>query len=174
MRARMKAVRERHEHMLLADIWTRWKLAARAQGAERIHDVHVLEWAVMKWKGKMSQVRAMEYTADAYDERGDGRIVVRSWDRWRWMSNLRRREMVMAQEVNRRVLRDWWASWKKRMWVSFLNVKVRCAHPIPRRQYQLASDFYDHVCLKNGLRSWKTSCDRIRVSPQCTIFPVPH
>jgi hypothetical protein len=121
MRARMKAVRERHEHSLLVDIWTRWKLAVRAQGAERIHDVHVLERTIVKWKGKMCQIRAMEHTADVYDERGDRRIMVRFWDRWRWMSNLRRREMDLAQEVNRRILRELWDSWKKRVWVTSPN-----------------------------------------------------
>jgi protein SFI1 len=115
MRTRMKAVRERREQGQLVTAWTKWKLAVRARVAERVHDVQVLELAVGRWKGKMRRIREMENVAEAHDERGDMRAALKAWGRWRWMSEVRHREVALAEAVNRRVVRDMWIAWKKRM-----------------------------------------------------------
>jgi protein SFI1 len=130
MRARMHTVRKRRELALAAEMLRRWQLAARGRAAERMHDERLLVRMLVKWKSATGRVGTLQEDVEVYALRRDAKTVEQAWERWRWATDLRRREAAMAERVSLRVLGGAWDAWKKRMCVCGASGHVRLTHTL--------------------------------------------
>lgn len=115
MRARMKIVRDKHDHKLLKDAWAQWKRAFHLRYTDQYFAQKLVLRFFKKWRLKLSQL-------DGLENRGDHLVVVREqrqavvcWELWKGAVGLRRAESALAESVNLRILSASFETWKQRM-----------------------------------------------------------
>ncbi|KIP09496.1 hypothetical protein PHLGIDRAFT_116291 [Phlebiopsis gigantea 11061_1 CR5-6] len=146
MRARMKIVRDKHDHNLLKDAWTLWKQGFQLHYSDQYHAQKLIVRFYKRWRLKLSGLDGLENKADHLANIREQRQVAVCWQLWRKAMELRKSEAVLAESVNLRMLSAMFVTWKRRV-----------------HENQRADLLYDCLVLKHALRSWKASKDNIRV-----------
>ena len=119
MRARMKAVRARRETKLLKDAWAKWRQSYQSHLSEQHYKERLVARSLRRWKARLTQLDELDAAAEHLEYVRQDRQVERCWDLWRKALDTRRREKVMAERVDMRVMGQAMDTWRRRLYVSF-------------------------------------------------------
>jgi protein SFI1 len=117
MRARMKVVRDKHDHQLVQDAWAQWRQAFRLRMSEQRYYQSLAMRFYKKWRLKLHQVDSLENKADHFVAIREKRQAARCWDLWKREMGLRRAESMLVESVGLRIMFSAMETWKRRMYV---------------------------------------------------------
>ena len=119
MRARMKAVRARREGKLLKDAWAKWRQSYQSHLSEQHYDGRLVGRCLRRWRARLAGLDELDAAAEHLEYVRLERRGERCWDLWRRALDLRRRERVMAERVDVRVMGQVLDAWRRRLYTAF-------------------------------------------------------
>jgi protein SFI1 len=114
MRLRMQTVRSLREAALRRDAWARWRQLYQSRLMQQRITVRLVERCFERWKDRLREMNAMKERADQVAVTREGKVVVRCWDAWVRVSELRSAERDVSERVGVRLVRECMAFWRQR------------------------------------------------------------
>lgn len=119
MRARMQTVRARREAKLLKDAWAKWRQSYQSHLSEQRYHERLVARCLRRWRARLARLDELDAAAEHLEYVRQERQVERCWDLWRKALDVRRRERVMAERVDVRVMGQVMDTWRRRLYAGF-------------------------------------------------------
>ena len=114
MRVRMQTVRSLREAALRRDAWARWRQLYQSRLTQQRIAVRLVKRCFERWKDELREMDGMKERADQMFVASEGKVVVRCWDSWVRIVELRSAEREVSKRLGTRLVRQCMAFWRQR------------------------------------------------------------
>lgn len=115
MRQRMKLIKNKQDSKLKVNTWIKWRELRLLLQADQHYRISSQTRYLTRWFKRAIELDNKAVIAERFSQRGDLKVLDRTWNLWKRATTLRRDEHTLAQRVEDRIVVNAYDVWRKRL-----------------------------------------------------------